>query len=277
MTEKKTPEWLVPNYPSLKGDDAVGQAAVNGQIVAYPNVVRTMVDSPISGQKISGMSFMLFKEPRKFSNGKYFYGFVKNRGNWADENQAKFEASKIIREVDSKYQIRLAPTGAWVPITDEDAFTKEFLDVRMKDDEIHLRDQGVKEKESEQRRMAREIREREDELRDEGDIYDDKKSLKYYSMRRVTELRLGETIEYKLREVESLRKTLRKVQKELKRIEGDCGDYKNEWLNCYNVERRKTGIPDYVPSEEQIREYEDVCFETLDDSDEEDQKEKGIK
>ncbi len=269
MTEKKTPEWLVPNYPSLKGDDAVGQAAVNGQIVAYPNVVRTMVDSPISGQKISGMSFMLFNEPRKLRNGKYVYGYIKNRGNWADENQAKFEASKIIREVDSKYQIRLAPTGAWVPITDEDAFTKETLDVRMKEDEIHIRDQAVKEKESEQRRMAREIREREEELRNEGDIYDDTTSLTYYSMRRVTELRLRETIDHQLRQIESIRKTLRKVQKELKRLEIDNGDYKNEWLNCYNVERRKTGIPDYVPSEEQLREYEDACFETLDDSEEE--------
>ena len=273
VTQKKVPEWLVPGYPPLKGDDAVGQAAVEGQLVYYPKSVRTMVDPPIPGQGLGLLSFMLFKESRKLRNGTAVYGYVKLRGNWADESQAKFEASKIIREVDSKYKIRIAPTGGWVPITDEDAFVKEQLDVRMKDDEKHLRDQAVKEKEAEQRQIQREIREREDEVAHGGDIYDDPKSLTFYSMRRVTELRLMEAREQQIKQIHSIKKTLRKVQKELKRLECEHPEYKDKWIDRYNEERRKGGIPDYVPSEEQMQEHEDAHFDNLDDSDEESSKE----
>lgn len=50
MSQEKRPEWLVPGYPPLKCDDAVGKAAVEGQMVYYPKVVRSNADYPISGQ-----------------------------------------------------------------------------------------------------------------------------------------------------------------------------------------------------------------------------------
>lgn len=270
-TQPKQPDWLVPGYPPLKAEDAVGKAAVEGQLWHYPRVVRTMVDPPLPGQRIGCLSFMLFKEPRKLQNGMPVYGYVKLRGNWADDSQGKFEASKIVREVDSKYVIRLAPVGAWVPITEEDSFVKEKLDVKMHKDEVCLRDQAVKEKEADQRRIMREIREREDEAKS-GDIYDDSTSLTYYSMRRVTELRLMEARENILRQLDSYGTTLRKVQKETKRLERDHPEYIEDWIDCYNAERRKAGIPDYVPSEEQEKEHNDVKFESLEDSDDESKK-----
>lgn len=267
MTDKtntnKTPKWLVPGYPQLKSDDPVGKAAVDGQIWYYPKVVRTMTDPPISGQRQSLVSFMLFKEPRKLRNGTPVYGYLKCRGNWADANQSKYEASKIIREVDSKYKIRIAPTGAWVPITNETAFEKEKLDVKMRKDEISLRDEAVKEKEARQRKIMREIREREDELKKGGDIYDNKKSLDYYSMRRVTHIRLIEARENMRRQIKSYKEKIQMVAKELKTIDIDYKEYKNKWIDRYNVERRKGGLPDYVPSEDHIEEYEQSTFKNL--------------
>lgn len=263
--EEKTPDWLVPNYPPLKCDDPAGQAAVEGQIQFYPRVVRTMVDPPVMGQRLGLVSFVLFKESRKLSNGKPVYGYVKFRGAYADKSQAKFEASKIIREVDSRYPVRIAPMGAWVPITDEEAFTKEHVDVRMTEDEKHLRDEAVKEKEAEQRRISREIREREEEVKS-GDIYDDPESLTYYSMRRVTEVRLLEYRDKYLQQIENITKSLRQVQKETKNLEVKYPDYKERWIDCYNEERRKAGIPDYVPSEEQMAEHENATLETDEDA-----------
>lgn len=269
MAEKKSaPEWLIPDYPPLRYDDAVGKAAVEGQLVSYPKTVRTMTDPPISNQSLSLISYCLFKEPRVLRNGVPVYGFVKVRGTCNDETQAKFMASKIIREVDSKYQVRVAPTGAWVPITDENAFVKDILDVRMREDEIHLQDEAVKEKQSKQRQLMREIKEREDEAKS-GDIYDDPQSLTYYSMRRVTANKLMETRDSTRLQLETMEKTLRKVRKELKRLEIDHPEYIDEWVERYNVERRKAGVPDYVPVEDQVREHEDTIFETLDDSEEE--------
>ena len=247
---QQTPGWLIPGYPSLRGDDLVGQAAVAGQLVHYPKVVRTMTDPPLTSQKLACVSFMLFKESRKLSNGVPVYGYVKMRGNWADESQATFEASKIIKEVDSKYPIRVAPVGAWVPITDEEAFVKDHLDVRMNDEEIHLRDAAVKEKMADQRRIKRELEEREAELKS-GDISDDPTSLTYYSMRRVTENVLMESYDRQLAQFESTKKILHKVRVELKKLEVSNPEYIDQWIDRYDEERKKAGIPNYVPSEEQ--------------------------
>lgn len=272
MAEKKTsPEWLVPDYPPLKYDDATGKAAVDGQLVSYPKVVRTMTDPPIPNQSLSLVSFSLFKEPRTLRNGVPVYGFVKIRGTCNDESQARFMGSKIVREVDSKYQVRIAPTGAWVPITDENAFVKDVQDVRMNDDELHLQDEAAKEKQAKQRQVMREIREREEEAKS-GDVYDDPTSLTYYSMRRVTANRLMESRESVKTQMETINSTLRKVEKELKRLEVTHPEYEEEWVERYNVERRKGGLPDYVPNEDQISEYKSAVFESLDDSDEEDSK-----
>ena len=227
-----------------------------------------MVDPPIQGQHLGLLSFMIFKEPRNLRNGMPVYGFVKLRGNWSDYSQAKFEASKIIREVDSKYVIRITQMGAWVPITEEDAFVKEKLDVKMRKGEISLRDEAVKENEAECRRIQREIREREEDVK-AGDIYDDPTSLRFYSMRRVTELRLMDTRVNLIRQLNSYKMILRKVQKETKRLERDHPEYIDQWIDCYNKERRKAGIPDYVPSEEQEREHTETTFNNLEDSDEE--------
>ena len=254
-TTKKSADWLIPNYPPLGFADSIGEAAVKGQIFQYPKVVRTMVDPPLVGQRYGCISFMFFKEPRKLSNGMPVYGYIKLRGNWADESQATFESSKIIREIDSKYPIRIAPVGAWVPLTDEQAFVQEQLDVRMDADEVQLRDEAMKEKMAEQRRIKRELNEREDELKREGDIYDDTSSLKYYAMRRVTEKTLMESRDRQINQLESSKKTLKKVQKELKKLEQGHSEYIDQWIDKYNIERRKAGIPDYVPSEEQEEEH----------------------
>lgn len=253
---KKFPDWLVPGYPSLRGDDTVGEAAVNGQLLHYPKVVRSMADPPLVGQRLSCISFMLFKEPRKLSNGVPVYGYLKCRGNWADESQASHEATKIIKDVDSKYQIRVAPTGEWVPITEEEAFNNDKLEVKTSEDQVCLRDEAAKEKLSEQRRIKKEIMERESELRTDGDIYDDPSSLTFYAMRRVTEKTLMESRDRQRNQLESTHGTIKKVQLELKKLEGDHPEYIDQWVDRYNQERAKAGIPNYVPSEEQDEEHD---------------------
>lgn len=239
---------IIPDYPPLKSNDLVGRATVEGQLIPYPKIIRTMTDPPVMNQSVGNISFMLFNEPKKTKSGKPIYGFCKLRGNWNGEQQATFEASKIIREVDSKHPIKLAPVGVWVPITEDEDSSKEKIDVRMKEEEIQLRDEAVKEKEAENRRIQREIQERAEELK-KGDIYDDPTSLTYYSMRMVTELRLIEEKERQMRQLASVEDNIRKVQEELARLEAKHPSYKDDWIERYNEERRKSGIPDFCPSE----------------------------
>ena len=265
------PDWLVPGYPSLKCDDAVGKAAIKNQTVFYPKVVRTRADPPIINQKFCSHSFMFFKEQRKLRNGKIVYGFFNCRGNTPDESNAKLEASKIVREVDSKYPINIGPTGNWLPLTEETAFCKEMLDVRTDKEEVHLRDQAVKDKESERRRIQREIRDREEEVK-HGDVYDDPQSLDFYTMKRVTEMKLRETRNNQTHQISAIRESLRKTRKELKRLERDHTSYTDAWIDNYNKEREKAGIPPYIPGENEFKEYEESIFKNLDESDDDEGK-----
>ena len=256
-----TPDWYIPDYPPLKSSDLVGKAAVEGQIVTYPKIVRTVVDPPINNQSIGNISFMLFSEPKKTKNGKPMYGFVKLRGIWNGEQQAKYEASKIIREIDSKYPIKISPVGVWLPITEDEDASKDKIDVKIKDDEVHLRDEVVKEKEAEQRKIQRELDERKREL-ESGDIYDDPTSLKYYTMRMVTLIRLREEKDRLIKQLSSIDVNLDKVNHDLFNLEKSHPNYNDDWIECYNIERRKSGIPDFCPDSE-IAKYREEIFRKM--------------
>jgi hypothetical protein len=261
METKTPPEWFSPEYPPLSRDN-VGKAAVEGQIYHYPKVVRQQRDPPIPNQTMGSLSFMLFDEPHKTKGGKPIYGFVKLRGNWGEQAQFTREASKLIREVDSRFQIRAAPVGAWVPITEDDDVVKDITDVRMTDEEIHLRDEAVKQKESERRRIQREIREREEEARNE-DTYDDETSLRFYTMKRVTEMKLVENRDRIQKQLDNIDESLTDTRIILKKLEVDHSTYADEWIDVYNEERHKAGIADFIPSKDLFDEYNSLTLEDL--------------
>jgi len=256
------PTWFNENYPQLSSQDDIGKAAVEGQWVSYPKVVRTMVDPPMVGQNIGNLSFMLFKVPRSF-RGKPIYGYVKLRGNHHDEKSARFDAYKIIREVDSKFQVRSAPVGTWVPITDDDSCIKDLYDVRDNDEEKHIRDEATKEKEAEGRRIAKEIKEAEDALKNGDDIYDNPESLDFYTMKRVTEMRLFESYQISLRKLQEIEKSLTETHMILRMLEVSNQDYNDLWLNTYNKERAKTSLPAFIPGGTQFKKYEETTLDGL--------------
>lgn len=264
MTEKSEPQapsWFHPHYPSLKLDD-VGQAAVNGQTTQYPMVVRDMRDPSIHGQNFGNLSFMLFDTPKTI-NSKPVYGFIKLRGNFDTQQTAYKDGCRIVREVDSKYMIRTAPVGVWVPITEADECVNEKYDVREDDKQILLRDEAVKEKEKEHAKIAKELREAEDRLKNGGDIYDDCESIKFYTMKRVTEMTLMETRKAQLQKIDEMEKKIAEQRIILKRLEAKYPNYSDEWVDTYNEERKKTGITTFIPGERQFDEYNKANLEEL--------------
>ncbi len=252
-TAPKKPDWLCPGYPKLEAD--VGTASVAGQLVHYPQVVRRDVDPPIAGQTYSLVSMQIFSSPQKLSNGDMCYGFMKLRGSHPDESSAIDDAHRIIREVDSKFQVKIAPTGRWLPITQKSSFTKETIDVRESTDEVHLQDLAMKERAARNRQMAREIREREEELKNGGDIYDDPQSLTFYAMKRTTERVLRDHIDRQRKAVESSEASHRETVLILRRLERKFPGYKDQWVERYNEERRKAGITDFILSERDEQAY----------------------
>ncbi len=257
----KKPEWLIEGYPPLTGK--IGKEAEKSQTITYPKVVRKMDDPPIVNQLYGNLSFMFFDDPKTLSTGKKVYGFCKVRGVWPTETTATDDSKRIIREVDSRFQIRIAPIGAWVPLTNENAFCRDLLDVTSKENDMNqLRSEAVKQKEGEQRRIMKELREREEEVKEE-DIYDDSTTLKYYAMKRVTEMRLTEACELNRQKLDKTTHNQLKVRIELKQLERENSQYTSEWIECYNQEREKSGLFEYVPGENEFEEYEKTVLEDL--------------
>lgn len=247
-----------PLYPALKGEEA--DRAVKGQL-SYPQVIRGDKDPPVTQQSFGLVSLALFKEPKKTDTGKSIYGFFKLRGNHTDRNQATVEASKIIRKVDSKNAVKVVEVGAWTPITDEDG-NGEKIDVRteISEEDERLKRAAIKEKEDETSRIIKEIKERETEIKESKDLNDDSDSLDHYVMKMVAWLRLHENIEQLRAKQEDLTKKWKSTRKLLFDLETKHPEYAKVWLDRYNEERRKTKIPDYIPSPAEDELYQKVIM-----------------
>ena len=247
--------WLVPDYPVLAGE--VGQAAVNGQIVYYPKVVRSQNDEAIENQGRGLVSFKLLKEPRQTKEGKRIVGFFKLRGNWSDDNQALARASKIVREQDSKYPVRVAHVGTWIPLVDDDAMARKNVNVNLEEteEEEAARRKAAEEEEAKRKRIQREMEERKEEITNAKDYNDDTESLDYYTMKMVVWMRLQESIALEKKKLQGLEEKFDGICKTLSELDSKHPTYTESWVDNYNIPRRQAGIPDYIFSQMEAEEY----------------------
>lgn len=258
MTSSHPPAWLNPTHPPLSGEEA--KAAVSSLISdktpEFTKIIRSQTDEPVTQQSCGLVSWMLFSEPRKLASGKPVYGFIKLRGNYADSDLCKKKAADIIRNQDSRNKINVLPIGSWLPITDDDGLTKETINVQTEEDPLDdLREKAAKEKEKEQQRIMREIKEREEEVKNAKDYNDDTDHLDYYTMKRVTWMRLVEEKQILQKKIESVEEKVKETRKLLFQLEKRNPGHLGEWIDHYNKERRKAKIPDYIPSAALQEEY----------------------
>lgn len=262
------PEWFNPDYPPLRKDN-VGQAAVNGQVVSYPKVVRDNVDPLPRGQDdhVVNFSFMMLDEPKPTRDGGKLYGMGIIRGHHNSHAAAVRDAERLTRTHDSRNQIMCVPQGSWFYLTSDPKAYSEVINVdvnKSQEDDEKLREAQRKRVE-EQQRIAREIKEKEEAMRTAKDIRDDPESLDYYTMKRVTYLSLREERENLDRKVESLKTVTKKLMKELDTLDNNHPDYTELWVENYNKARVKVGIPPFVPSEKEEQDYIDTKNELAPD------------
>jgi hypothetical protein len=244
---------LSPTYPPLTGTEAA--LAVENQIGYYPKVVRSKKDTSVSKQHVGLISFMLLEEPKMTKQGRCL-GFFKLRGNWADLEQAESKAARIVREQDSKYKIRVVDVGEWLPLIDDDKLVKKNVNINLDaNDEEKLREDAARKEEEKKRQHMREMKEREEEIKSAKDYNDDEKSLDFYTMKRVAWLRMRENIEQLENQKISIEKKVQETRELLNSLELDYPDYREAWIDNYNRERRKAGIPDYTPSQREEAAY----------------------
>ena len=258
--DPEAPELVRGTKEALKAEDA--------QISTYPQIVRQHVDPGITGQSTGIVSFMLLKEPKKSQDGKPVYGFMKLRGNYESQEVALAKAKKLVRDVDSKYEMKLAPVGVWVPITETQHAVQQMYDVKGGDDEhpdSHklIRDDAFKEKEAERKAKMKELEDATKQLKEGSDIYDDTHSLDFYTMKRVTEMHLVEELIVQEKKYNDLKEKVALTRGITLNLESEHPEYRDKWLDNYNGRRAETGIPEFKPGADQFKGLEESTIEDI--------------
>lgn len=260
------PEWYQPRHQPLT--EAQTNSANEELLIKFPKIVRNQQDNPIPNQENCTFSFMVFSEPKEVRVGNELkgkiYGYVKNRGNFANSDAATSHSEEIIKSQDSRHPIFIGQTGTWYPITDNEQMCSDLLDVEDSRKEVQLRDRATKEKEQKERERMREIHEHMEDLK-KHDTYDDPDTLEFYTTKRNTEIRLSVEVRVQQRRLENTIKKLETTRRLLKKLELRHPTYNGEWIEYNNSVRRERGIPEFVPSEDQFVEYEATHFDDLDD------------
>lgn len=240
MEEKrKDAEWFQPDR-ELTEDEK--EAAYKGQI-QYPQIVKKRIDPQIDGQIYCCLSFIPLPEPVKGINA-----FVKCRGTWPSKEVAKDYAKEIIRDVDSRFHIKILRTGSWVPVTNSEEYDEEDVIIREDITTGKLQDDPIKAAEDKHNKIIKDLKEREAKLKDKNasdDPHSDKNGIEYYTMRKVTILNIQRYIKEGEEKLKELRNSEKEMQEEVEYLDKKFPKHKEDWVGIYNARRKDVGIPPY--------------------------------
>ncbi len=121
----------------------------------------------------------------------------------------------------------------------------------------------MKEKEAQARRIAVELQEAEDRLKNGKDIYEDQESIEFYTMKRNTEMKLQEERNKTIMRAEEYNKKLIETRLILKKLEKSFPDYSDRWIDVVNAKREETGLPLVSYRASQFKEYDGETIESL--------------
>lgn len=199
--------------PQITLTDEQVAAAMKQNIVRFPSIEQLPVDPPIPRQDWGLFSFKLLPKP---ING--VYGFIKFRGAFATEKDWMKHAQNLIKTVDSKNRIWPYPQGEWLPITNNEEYAKETLEVDQKEEITAIFNQKETDEQREARERVKAVKSREAKLREEiARKTPDVDSIEYHAQRLMF---LQQTEQW----LEGIRKRKRDLLKSLRKCQADLED-----------------------------------------------------
>lgn len=212
-------------------------------IVRFPKVERLPVDPPLAGQNWGLFSFKLLPKP---VNG--VYGFLKFRGAFASQAEWEAHAKTLIRTVDSKHHIWPYQQGRWMPISVNEDFAGDVLEVAQNDELNAIYNQQETETQKKESQKIREIKAREKKLIEESQRkkFDDD-SLDYYAQQVMKVQQLESWLEQMRKRKHDMLKALKAGRDEMVRLEGLHGDYKDRVEEKIKTIKEEIGLEADVP------------------------------
>lgn len=193
--------------------DAQVELAFKQNVIRFPSIERLPVDPPIPRQDWALFSFKFLPKP---ING--VYGFIKFRGAFANEDAWVNHAKNLIKTVDSKNKIWPYPQGEWYPITDNEEYAKETLEVQQQEEVANIFNQKESAEHKEAAQRVKNIKSREQKLIEESRRQkSDTDSIEYHAQR---VMHLQQTEQW----LEAIRKKKRDLLKALRKCQEDITD-----------------------------------------------------
>jgi hypothetical protein len=190
--------------------DAQVELAAAQNIVRFPTIEQLEIDPPLPKQDWALFSFKFLPKP---VNG--VYGFLKFRGAFPTEDAWMTHAKNLIKTVDSRNRIWPFPQGQWYPITNNEEYAKETLEVKQQEELANIFTQKETEEQKEAKEKVKNIKKREQKLLEDARRgTPDVDSLEYHAQR---VMHMQQTEQW----LEGIRKRKRDLLKSLKKCQED--------------------------------------------------------
>lgn len=208
----------------------------------FKAIDRNYADPPIQLQQIGLFSFIPAKGATPNKNG--IFGFAKQRGNYATEEEASARAEMIIKEVDSTHTIFHTYVGRPFPLTNSDKYALETSEVDIRKETTEAVSTTIKDKKAEDKKAMEEINEREKLLMEDvgGDRDQEDIDLDEYITLNVKNAQLSWTYMEHIKKMKEVRLLIIKTREEVRKQNIVHPTYRDSFYDKYHAARKKAGV-----------------------------------
>ena len=228
---------------TLSNDDvsnAMKELVVTEFTKKFPRVEKFYADPAIPNQVFSLVSFVPSKGATPDQEG--VFGMLKVRGNFATEDEAMLKAEDLIRNVDSYHSIYTTYVGRPFPLSSNKKYIRDTTEVDMKKKVVEETSKEVRKKRDEERKIMKEMEEREKELiadvaKKDEDPYD------LYTELMVKKAQLTWTYSETQKKMDEMKNSIIKARADIVKMKEENPDYHEQYMDRYMTARKKAGLP----------------------------------
>jgi len=220
--------------------DAMKELVITEFTTKFPRVEKFYADPSIPNQVFSLVSFVPSKGATPDQDG--VFGMIKVRGNFASEDEAMLKAEDLIRNVDSYHSIYTTYVGRPFPLASTKKYVRDTTEVDMKKKVVEETSKEVRKKRDEERKIMKEMEEREKELiadveKKDEDPYD------LYTELMVKKAQLTWTYSETQKKMNEMKNSIIKTRADLVKMKEENPDYHEQYMDRYMTARKKAGLP----------------------------------
>jgi hypothetical protein len=233
---------------------AVDELVDTTTIDKFPRVEKFYADPVHNNQMYCLHSFVPSKEAVPDKHG--VFGFMKCRGTYFTALEAAQRAEEIIRNVDSNHALQTAYVGRPFPVcTDARKFSQETVDVDIRKKAEEVISEDLRGKRQEDRKVMKEIKERERRLLAESKEDYEEDPLERYIMLRTKKAQLSWTYAKTLEKMATMKTSILTAREDIIEMDKENPQFVHEYMERYMAARRESGLDQQPDNDDNFLKY----------------------